>query len=265
MPAAEPDALVLTSCMSPSMDGWCRELAAYLEGRLGRPVRAALDPPWQERERMLVAGQAHLGWICGLPYVRLAGELEPLAAPVMAAPRYQNRPVYFSDVVVRREDPFRRLEDLRGAAWAYNEPNSHSGYGVVRCELARRGLGMEMFGKVVEAGAHVNSIEMILGGEADASAIDSTVLELELKKRPELGEKLRSIETFGPSPMPPWTAPRSLPEGVRAALRDALVGMERDAEGRGLLQRGGLRRMAAVRDEDYELIREMGRIGGVEV
>ena len=118
------------------MDGWCRELAAYLEGRLGRPVRAALDPPWQERERMLVAGQAHLGWICGLPYVRLAGVLEPLAAPVMAAPRYQNRPVYFSDVVVRREDPFRRLEDLRGAAWAYNEPNSHSGYGVVRCELA---------------------------------------------------------------------------------------------------------------------------------
>ena len=34
----------------------------------------------------------------------------------MAAPRYQGRPVYFSDVIVRRDSPAMVFDDLRGAA-----------------------------------------------------------------------------------------------------------------------------------------------------
>src|SRR4051812_47725326 len=59
-------------------------------------------------EQML--SEAAVGFICGLPSVQLTrqGEppIEPLAAPVLTGSRYGGRPVYFSDVIVRRDSPF---------------------------------------------------------------------------------------------------------------------------------------------------------------
>ena len=104
--------------------------------------------------------------------------MELLAVPVPAGPRYHGRPIYFSDVIVRKQSPFQTFADLRGAAWAYNEPRTlHSGYNVVRAYLAELGERDGYFGGVVESGAHQPSIEMIVDGRADCSAIDSTVLE----------------------------------------------------------------------------------------
>ncbi len=255
------DPLVISTCMAPDMDFICRDLAGYLEARLGLPVEARIDLPWQERERLLDSRQIDLCWICGLPYVRKADQPTPavaiLAAPVMRGERYRSRPVYFSDVVVRRDSPFQALAGLRGAAWAVNEPGSHSGYNVVRYALAARGETGGFFGRVIESGAHQNSLRMILRGEVDASAIDSTVLELELRSDPAIQPQIRVIDTFGPSPIPPWVTSKSLPEELRAQILDVLLGMEEDAQGRELLEQGGMLRFVKVTDPDYDPIRQM--------
>src|SRR5258708_4278417 len=87
--------------------------------------------------------EADVAFLSGLPYVRLMEEDEPLievlAAPVLHGARYRGRPICFSDVIVRRDSHFHTFADLRGARWAYNEPNSHSGHGVVRYHLAQMG------------------------------------------------------------------------------------------------------------------------------
>lgn len=250
--------------MAPNMEFICRDLADYLSERLTVPVKARLDIPWQERERLLDMGQIQVGWICGLPYVRKADQPLPtvalLAAPVMRGERYQNQPIYFSDVVVRQNAPFRSLADLRGAAWAYNEPGSHSGYNVVRYALAARGETGDFFGRVIESGAHQNSLRMIVDGDIDASAIDSTVLEREVHENPAIRQQIRVIDTFGPSPIPPWVISRWVPEAARAKFREAFLSMEDDPGGRELLERGGLRRFAGVSDRDYGPIREMARM-----
>ncbi len=267
------DILTIASCQAPNMDFLCGDLAGYINARLGLPVELKMDVPWQERDRLLDGGKIDLCWICGLPYVgkveRSPGRIAPLVAPVMGADRYQNRPIYFSDVVVRRESPFRRLEDLRGASWAYNEPGSHSGYGVVRYTLVSRGLatrgnpetilGGGFFGQVIESGAHQNSLAMILRGEVDASAIDSTVLEQERANDPAIKEQIRLIDTFGPSPIPPWVVSDRMPAALRESLRALLVAMDGDTQGLAILQKARMSRFAAVGDEDYDPIREMAR------
>ena len=261
----------ISTCMAPNMDFVCRELAGYLSTRLSIPVEAWLDIPWQERERLLDEGQIDLCWICGLPYVRKADHLRPpqvelVAAPVMEGARYQNRPLYFSDVVVRRDSPFQTLGDLKGAAWAYNEPASHSGYNVVRYALAQRGERAGFFGTVIEAGAHQVSLQMILRRQVDGSAIDSSVLEQELRDDPALASQIRVIDTLGPSPIPPWVAPRAAPAGLRHQLRELLLGMQEDPVGQAILARAHLARFAAVADGDYDAIREMARLAeGVEL
>lgn len=255
--------LKLVSILSENVDFFIRELAGYLSCRTGFEISAVEDVPWQERERMLDRGEAHIGFFCGLYYVQNTESpdhsLELLAAPVMCDPRCGDRPVYFSEVVVRRDSPYRSFAELRGKSWSYNEPRSHSGYNLVRSHLAGLGETRGYFGRVVEAGSHLRSLELILEREICASAIDSTVLDMERQTRPELTANLRTIEILGPSTIPPAVARREVPHPVRARLGEALLEMHRDEEGRRLLGSALIRRFAAVRDEDYDDIRQMAR------
>src|SRR5205823_6543754 len=135
--AARLESLAFVSLMADNAVDFCRTLADYLARRIGRQMRVLNDLPWQECEQKLYDGQADLGVVCGLQYVCSVDRgdvpgIELLAASVMRGPRYLNRPVYFSEVVVRQDHPARSLAALRGATWAYNEPTSHSGYAITR-------------------------------------------------------------------------------------------------------------------------------------
>jgi phosphonate transport system substrate-binding protein len=253
--------LRLVSLMADNAAFFYRALGGYLTRRTGIPVEVEESVPWQERERMLDRGEVEMGIICGLPYVRKAdrsaSHLELLAAPVMQGARYGGKPVYFSDVVVRRDSPFRSFADLRGAAWAYNEPASHSGYCLTRCHLFRLGELRGYFSRVVEAGAHQTALRMVIDGAINASAIDSTVLELELKLHPELAPLIRVVDTFGPSPIPPAVISTRLPVGTRRGLRQALLDMHLDPDGEKILAAAMAARFVGVEDADYHAIRAM--------
>jgi len=98
---------------------------------------------------------------------------------------------------------------------------------------------------------------LILDGTAHATAIDSTVLELEMIQRPELRSTLRTIDTLGPSPIPPAVVSRKLPRRVKRELRDLLVGMHDTDPGKAILNQWMMLRFARVSDRDYEPIRGM--------
>jgi phosphonate transport system substrate-binding protein len=238
-------------------------IAEHLSSRLGISTEFVASMPWQERDRLLDQGQIHVGWICGLPYVRKADRDPPavqlLAAPVMRAPRYRKRPIYFSDVVVRRNSSHHTFGDLRGASWAYNEPHSQSGYNVTRYHLATQGETSGYFGRVVQAGSHLRALRMVLDRRVDAAAIDSTVLELELQNRPDLEGQIRIIQTLGPSPIPPWVVANSVPPDLREAIRGVFLQMHEDPEGQMILAEGQMDRFVRVEDRDYDAIREMAQ------
>lgn len=140
-------------------------------------------------------------FVCSLPYVEFERQgrapAVPIAAPVLKGRRYGGKPIYFSDVIVRRDSSFQALTDLRGRSWCYNEPLSQSGYGITRYHLVELGETRGFFGRVVEAGFHEKSIQMVVSGEIDGSAIDSQVLAVAMREDPTLKQKLRIIDSFG--------------------------------------------------------------------
>lgn len=279
-----PAELTLATCQAVNTVPISRAMAAYLSRQLGRPVRFLDGHDWRDAYAGIAAGRIDLGWICGRPYVDLvaAAPIALLAAPVMAAKRYGGRPIYFSDVVVRRDSRFQSFADLRGASWAYNEPGSQSGYHVTRYHLARLGETGRYFGRVVGSGGHLRSLELVLAGTIDASAIDSTVLEWAMALDKTLAPRLRVIETLGPSPSPPLVVAGQRGLALREELRAALLALPdaptgqptgspgcqpvaalpdtATAEGQTLLALGRLARFAAVEDSDYDPIRIMAQV-----
>jgi len=253
--------LTITSIQAPNQDWIAAALANYLGEKLGIACEFIADPPWQERERMIDTGYANISWICGLPYVhkidRADVQIELLVAPVMENARYKGRPVYFSDVIVRSESNFTTFADLRGRRWAYNEPNSHSGYNLTRYMLAQMGEFDGFFGYITEAGSHQIALHLLLEGKIDGTSIDSTVLEIELKNRPEITSHIRKIATWGPSPIPPWVIHKQVPSNLRDRVRRILLRMDSDWKGKAVLADLGIKKFTDVGDANYDPIREM--------
>jgi phosphonate transport system substrate-binding protein len=255
--------LQIASCMAENSEALCSSIAEILEIELAIPFEYVAGMPWQERERLFDAGQIPILWLCGLPYVDKAdatdSSVELLAVPVPADPRYHGRPVYFSDIVVRRKSPFESFIDLHGSAWAYNEPRSHSGFNVVRAFLAEMGQHQGFFGSAVESGAYANSIELLLSGAVDGTAIDSTVLAWFLAQRRDLDEQLRVIDTIGPSPIPPWVISKKISGSLRAQIRQSLLRLHLSPLGRAALAQAQLAKFTVAHDRDYDPIRRMAR------
>lgn len=284
--------LTMVSLMAANVLPTHRAIGGYLARRAGLVIREAIDRPWPEQLALLDSGGADLAFLCGLPYSRRSERLEPLGAPVpqglrggailgaadvlrqQAAgesppPRMRERgaggegqvglsdrqPIYASYLLVPAASRFQSFDDLRGAAWAYNEPGSFSGYAVVLAHLAMLGERTGFFGRTVETGAHLESLRLLAEGAIDAAAIDSTVFALALRDRPALAAQVRSVATLGPHPSPPLAAARSLPEATRSTLRAALLAMHEDAEGRAILDTGLIDRFAPVTDADYDAVR----------
>jgi phosphonate transport system substrate-binding protein len=200
-------------------------------------------------------------FVCSLPYVtfeRRGLDLAlPVAAPVLAGSRYGGRPIYFSDVIVHRDSPFQSFLDLRGRSWAYNEPLSHSGYGITRYHLLELGETNGFFGAVIEAGFHQEAVRMVARGEVDGSAIDSQVLAIELRDHPELAERVRVVDVLGPSTIQPVAVSRRVPEDLREAIQDVLVTMGEDPALRERLGVGLIERFVPVDAASYDDIRMM--------
>lgn len=203
------------------------------------------------------AESADLAFICGLPYVRRAHWLEAIAAPVLIGGRYHNQPIYFSDVIVRQNSPFQCFADLRGRSWAYNEPESQSGYGITRYHLLKLGETRGYFGSVIRAGYHQAALRMVCTRKVDATAIDSHVLALILRDHPKIEAGLRVIEVLGPSTIQPIAAARRLPASLKGELQQVLTTLHHNPSLKTQLERGLIDHLSAVDDAAYDDIRAM--------
>lgn len=250
-------ALHAVTFLAPNMLPVYQFLMAHLADKLGCAITLTVGSDYAE------ALHADLSLICGLPYVLRTrphaadSPLEALAAPVLQGERFQNRPIYYSDVIVRRDSPFQSFADLRGASWAYNEPESQSGYGITRYWLANMGETNGYFGSAVQSGFHQKSIRMVARGKVDASAIDAQVLAVELRDHPQLAEQLRIIERLGPSTIQPLAANSRLPAQLKRDIQAILAEIHRDPDGRAYLDRGLIDHFVPVGDADYDDIRAM--------
>jgi len=172
---------------------------------------------WRELE----GGGIDLAFVCSPPMIWLGGAVEAIAAPVLTDSRFGGQPLYSSEVIVHRNSRFQSLEDLRGARWAINEPSSWSGYWVT----LQRVRSWDFFGEVVEAGFHEAALRMVAEGKIDGAAIDCHVLDVVRRQDPTLAEKLKVVEFLGPSPSQPVVVRASLDAGLKALIRERLLGL----------------------------------------
>ncbi len=243
--------------LAPSLYETYLYIARYVGAKVGHPTTLAVGQSLNE----FAGAQVDVGFICGLPYVQMADApscpVELLVSPILLGERYQNRPIYFSDVVVRRDSPYISFADLQGCVWAYNQKASHSGWNLVCYSLFERGKTLDYFGRLIETGSHQRSVSLVLEGQADATAIDSHVLDVFLARNRAEAAALRIIDMLGPSSIPPVVIARTVDQELKHQVREALLTMHEDSLAASVLHAAAIDHFVRVSDQDYQDIREI--------
>jgi phosphonate transport system substrate-binding protein len=152
---------------------------------------------------------------------------------------------YRSLIFTRKTNGVARLEDLRGKIIAFEDPGSTSSYFLPKLFLLKKGFS------VVEkssAGAKVADREIgYIFADTDKKIVDLVVHEkvaagaFSNDDYANLDDHLKaSISILGESePVPRHlvSVRKDLPEPVRLALKDILLGMDRDQEGQDILRK----------------------------
>jgi phosphonate transport system substrate-binding protein len=250
-------AIRFATYLAPNLYETYEYIARYVGEKVGHPTTLTVGQSFHE----FAEGRVDVGFICGLPYVTMADSpscpIELLAAPVLQGERYEHRPIYFSDVVVRKDSPYAFFDDLQACVWACNQRVSHSGWNLVCYSLLERGETPGYFGQVIETGSHLRSISLVLEGRADATAVDSHVLDVFLAKNRTVATELRIIDMLGPSSIPPMVINKTLDHSLKVRVQEVLLTMHEDPQAASALHAGSIDRFVRVSDEDYQDIRRM--------
>lgn len=176
--------------------------------------------------------RADLGVVqmCGLPASLRQPSPTILAAPQPSLARYGGKAVYMSDLAVRADSRFQKLEDTFGGVAGYTLKDSQSGYFAFRTLLLTK-HPQAQYKKIV--GGLMNArgiVKALVAGEIDVGPLDGYVWDLIRAGDPAFAAQVRVIATTDPTPMPPLIATASLKDEEISRMRQAFMKVHESRE-----------------------------------
>jgi len=247
---------------APSITAAWHRLLTWLSSRAEVPLEMPdqpdtlpLDDIWEREDLGCV-------FMCGYPWALRLDRPHLLAAPVPSPPRYGDRPVYFTDFIVRDDSPYVRLEDTFGGCLAYSTEHSHSGYNAARYHLlayrtpSRPTLYARLLGPLHR---QLPVIEAVIDGRADVGPIDSYALDLLRRHGDARARRVRVVATTAPAPSASLVASPVVDAATRERLTAALLDAHRSSELAPTLDELLLARFVRVVEADLDVFLHRAR------
>jgi len=236
----------------------------YLSEKLGMPVELKVTSDYTSAIEAMKYKHIDMAWFGPFSYV-IASNVAGAEAIVNGVRRSDGKADYHSIIIVNANSGIETLEDLKGKSFAFVDPASTSGNLMPRKILAEHNIDPEEdFSDYYYAGTH-NAVQYaIANGKVDAGAdsdnsYDRMVAEGEID--PAVN---KIIYKSDPIPGSPICVRGNLPEELKEKIRTALVGMDEQT----IHKVGGWGKIGSyqeVSDSDYDVIRDIARVLGMEV
>lgn len=227
-----------------------------VESRWSAPPPGKPDP--------FTSNEVDIAFLCSTGYVKMLDDGNPNmellpVAPVFDHPLIERNPVYFSEVIVRKdkEAMFKEFKDLKGHTLGINDIMSLSGNFVILAELKRLGYNASFFANIIPTGSHNSSIDGVIGGGIDCAAIDCLVLQKRFNEDPKLRDELHIVSTLGPSPVPPIVVNKRLPVEIKKKIETALLDVDQYPEMAERFRKFGVKSFVPVDSVFFNRTREL--------
>ena len=213
-----------------SSAGWAA-IFAWLADRTGIELDIIDHPPPAPLVKLWARPGLGCVLMCGWPFAITETLPLLLAAPVPSPARYRGRPEYWSDLVVRADSRFARLEDTFGGTVGWTVADSHSGFNMLRHHLLqyRQRNDRRLFARSV--GGLVNplgALTAVAEGRVDIAPIDSICHDLFRSAGHPVTRQVRILDRTASSPIPVLVASPDVDEAQARILSEALINAHHD-------------------------------------
>jgi len=247
VPAEEARSLLfgVLNQQSPTLtaERW-NPILGFVTARTGVALRLAMGPTVQETDAMMGRGQFDFMFTNH----NFQTEYEGVGYRVIA--RWKGEPIR-GVIAVQADSPMQALRELDGRSVAFPSPDAFVAYAVPVVALKKARVTVaETF-----AGNQEGALAQLAARRVDAAAVNSRFLEQYAAKKPEF--RFRVLFQSEPYPDLAVIVHPRVPARTVAAVREALVGMDRDPQGAEILQRVGAKGFEPAADRDYDGVRRI--------
>lgn len=232
-----------------------QQLQRYIEKKLGIEVQLVDRDSYDEMNSLLESGGVDAAFVCAGPYVdgKAKFNLELLAMPLV-----KGKPIYHSYIIVHKDSAVSNFKDLRGKVFAFTDPKSNTGKLVPTYMLAMlKETPEHYFSRVEYTYGHDKSIRAVAEKVVDGAAVDSLIWEYAAIKKPELTAQTKIIAKSEPYGIPPVVARPGMDPVLKKNLKDVLLAIANDPEGKEILKGMMIDAFVSGDDKNYDSIRAM--------
>jgi phosphonate transport system substrate-binding protein len=220
-------------------------LIAWVSQHSRVPLRFATAPDIPTFEKRLLSGEYDLAYMN--PYHYTAFNKKP---GYQAFAKEKGRSLK-GIVVVRKDAPYKTLEDLRDKEIAFPAPAAFAATVLVRAELKKRGISYTPKFVNSHESVYLNVSKRFM---AAGGGIPRTFQTMETEIRQEL-RILHSTAEYSPHAFA--AHPRVASEQVQAVLK-SMQSLDKDTSGHGLLEPLGFKGFEAAQDAQWNDVRQLG-------
>jgi phosphonate transport system substrate-binding protein len=206
-------------------------LSTYLAKELGTKVTLRVAADYAGVIEGMKAGQIHIGYFGPSSYARAHSVSNGNVVAFVQETRQDGSRGYHSVLYVKKESPFKTVDDLKGKKVALVDPNSTSGTMAPTFFMQKDGKPIEkVFAESIMAGSHENAVLAVANGQVEAafnwwnSENDSNLTRM-AKKGAAKAEDFRIIWKSPLLASSPHAYLNDMPADLKAAIQKAYLEM----------------------------------------
>ncbi len=212
-----------------------KDVMDYISDKLGIPIEFKQRKTYREVNDLLAENKLDFAFICTGAYLEARNEI-PIE--ILAVPVVNGKPYYQAYVIVNEESKISDINELKGKSFAFTDPLSNTGYSFMINYLKEKNTTPErFFSKTIFTYAHDYSIQAVKRKIVDGATIDGLVFEYLKHFQPEKIAGVKVIHKSREFGIPPFVVQKNMDSNLKQKLRNIMLNMHNDPEGKKLLNK----------------------------
>jgi len=232
-------------------------LKDYLESTLDKKVQLIVTTDYSSMIEAMRFGRIDLAYFGPLSYVlaKSKSEIEPFAAMLV-----DGKPTYRSVLIANVDSGVESYADLKDKKMVYGDRASTSSHLIPKTVLVEAGLKADEDYQQHFVGSHDAVAVNVANGNADAGGLSEVIFKHVLETGLIDPAKVKVLGYSGEYPQYPWAMRSNVDADLKASIKNAFVNLDDPT----VLESFKAEGFAPIEDADYDIIRDMGSLLGLD-
>lgn len=229
----------------------------YLEKTLGMEIELVVTTDYSSMIEAMRFGRIHLAYFGPLSYVlaKSKAEIEPFAAMIK-----DGQPTYRSVLIANAESGVQDFAGVAGRTVAFGDRVSTSSHLIPKTILLENGLEAGKHYEEQFVGSHDAVAVAVQNGNAAVGGLSEVILNSLIERGVIDASKIKVLGYSQPYPQYPWTMQSNLAPELKEKIRATFV----DLKDKEVLDSFKAEGFAPIADADYDVIRDMTTVLGID-